>query len=157
MIGCRVFFFRTCFTCSIASLLTFFFRFFVLFNYCCSDARVFAKRLVHEFLVTHCHTEWYLLFLSLVQGKINLLNGHYYRHCSWIDRFNPFNKNYVAAGTEEHWSSTWSRLKSIWTEATICMASEFLKFWIHNISKIGLYYLQFIPSVGLGSPDWRSS
>ena len=43
-------------------LLTFFFCFFVLFHFCCSHARVFGKALVHEYLISCGHTEWYLLF-----------------------------------------------------------------------------------------------
>ena len=41
------------------SLLTFFLSFFVLFHSCCSHARVFGKTLVHEFLISYNHTEWY--------------------------------------------------------------------------------------------------
>ena len=37
--------------------------FFVLFHFCCSDAQVFGTILVHEFDISYCHTEWYLIFL----------------------------------------------------------------------------------------------
>ena len=47
---------------SILSLLNFFICFFVLFDPCCSHARVFGKTLVHEFPISYSHTEWYLLF-----------------------------------------------------------------------------------------------
>ena len=45
-----------------ASLLTFFFCFFILFHSCCSHARVFGKPLVHEFPMSYSHTECYLFF-----------------------------------------------------------------------------------------------
>ena len=44
-----------------SSLLTFF-CLFVLFHSCCSNAQVFGKTLVHKFLISYRHTEWYLLF-----------------------------------------------------------------------------------------------
>ena len=43
-----------------ASLLIF--SFSVLLHSCCSHAQVFGKTLVHEFLISYSHTEWYLLF-----------------------------------------------------------------------------------------------
>ena len=46
----------------LASLLTIFICFFVLFRSCCSHARVFEKTLVHEFPMSYSHTEWYLPF-----------------------------------------------------------------------------------------------
>ena len=57
-------FFRVRFTSfhSHSSLLTFFFCFFVLFDYCCSHARVFGKTLVHEFYISYSYTDWYLRF-----------------------------------------------------------------------------------------------
>ena len=36
--------------------------FFVLFSSCCFHAQVFGKTLVHEFRISYCHTEWFLLF-----------------------------------------------------------------------------------------------
>ena len=45
-----------------ASLLTVF-CFFILFYSCFSHSPVFGKTLVHEFLISYSHTEWYL-FLS---------------------------------------------------------------------------------------------
>ena len=58
------FLFRAHFTCfhTLVSLITFSFCFFVLFHSCCSHARLFGKTLVHEFLISYSHTEWYLLF-----------------------------------------------------------------------------------------------
>ena len=47
-----------------ASLLSFFVYFFLLFRSCCSHARVFGKTLVHEFIMSYSHTEWYLPFLA---------------------------------------------------------------------------------------------
>ena len=57
-----------CFFHPHASLLTSFVCFFVLFDSCCSHARVFGKTLVHEFPISYSHTEWYLLF-SLCEGN----------------------------------------------------------------------------------------
>ena len=34
----------------------------VLFRSCCSHAQVFGKTLVHEFLISYSHTEWYFIF-----------------------------------------------------------------------------------------------
>ena len=52
-----------------------FFCSYVLFNTCCSHARVFRKTLVHEFLICYSHTEWYLLFRgakwSLLEPKLS--------------------------------------------------------------------------------------
>ena len=36
-----------------------FFSFSVLFHSCCFHAQVFGKILVHEFLISYSHTEWY--------------------------------------------------------------------------------------------------
>ena len=49
-----------------ASLLTFFVRFDILCNSCCSHARVFGKTLVQEFHISFSHTEWYLFFSDSV-------------------------------------------------------------------------------------------
>ena len=38
-------------------LFTFFVCFFILFHYCCSHARVFGKKLVHEFLISYNRNE----------------------------------------------------------------------------------------------------
>ena len=46
-----------------ASLLTFV-CFSVLFDSCCSHARVFGRALVHEFLISYSHTEWCLPLLA---------------------------------------------------------------------------------------------
>ena len=63
-IGRRNFFFRDRFTSfhTHASLPAFFFCFYILFHTCCSHVRVFGKTLVHEFLISYGHTEWYLRF-----------------------------------------------------------------------------------------------
>ena len=45
-----------------ASLHTVVVCFFILFHSCSSHDRVFAKTLLHEFLISYSHTEWYLLF-----------------------------------------------------------------------------------------------
>ena len=68
------FFFRARFTSfhNHASLLTFF-CYFVLFHSCGSNARVFGKTLVHEFLISYNHTEWYLFFFPTVQLQVNIL------------------------------------------------------------------------------------
>ena len=47
-----------------ASLLTFFFCFFILFHPWCFHARVFGKILVHEFHISNSHTECYLIFFE---------------------------------------------------------------------------------------------
>ena len=60
----------------------FFICFFVLFNSCCSDARLFGKTIVHEVPISYSQTERYFLFLSLVQDKLNIPRGPYHRHCS---------------------------------------------------------------------------
>ena len=64
MIGRRDFFIsrRLYFFLTDASLLTFFVGLFILFNFYCSHARVLGKTLVHEFPISYCHTEWYLIF-----------------------------------------------------------------------------------------------
>ena len=54
-------FFRFTFFHTHSCRLTFF-CFFVLFHSCSSHAGVFGKTLVHEFHISYCHTEWYLLF-----------------------------------------------------------------------------------------------
>ena len=58
------FFFRARFTSfhTHAYLLTFFICCFILFDSCCSHARVFGKTLLHEFFISYSHTEWYLPF-----------------------------------------------------------------------------------------------
>ena len=50
----------------ICSLLKFFLCFIVLFQSCCSHARVFGKTLVHEFLIFYSHTEWNFLSLGTI-------------------------------------------------------------------------------------------
>ena len=77
VLGCRDFFFHVHFTSTHthASLLSFFFCFFILFHSCCSHARVFGKTPVHEFVTFYSHTELYFLFLSLVHEKTNMTNG----------------------------------------------------------------------------------
>ena len=45
------------------SLLTFFVCFFILFHSCCSHARLFGKKNLHEFPISYSQTEWYLPFL----------------------------------------------------------------------------------------------
>ena len=40
--------------------LAFFVRYVILFNFCCSHARVFGKTLVHKFPMSYSHTEWYV-------------------------------------------------------------------------------------------------
>ena len=58
-----------------ASLLAFFLYFFILFNSCWSNARVFGKTLEHEFPISYSHTEWYFIFsrgeivLALAEGS----------------------------------------------------------------------------------------
>ena len=37
-------------------------RLLILFHSCCSHGLVFGKTLVHEFPISYCRTEWYLLF-----------------------------------------------------------------------------------------------
>ena len=54
----------------------------VLFQSCCSHARVFGKTLLHEFPISYSRTLWHFIFLSLMQDKLNMPNGHYYRLCS---------------------------------------------------------------------------
>ena len=56
-------FFRARFTSfhAHASLLIFF-SFSVLFHFWCSHAQVFGKTLVHDFLISYSHTEWYFIF-----------------------------------------------------------------------------------------------
>ena len=44
----------------------------VLFQSCCSHARVFGKTLVHEFPIFYSHTEWYFL--------ISLFGAREYKH-----------------------------------------------------------------------------
>ena len=51
-----------------AFLLSLFVCFVILFNSCCSHARVFAKTLVHEFPISFSRTKWYLIF-SLCEGN----------------------------------------------------------------------------------------
>ena len=62
-------FFRNLFTSFLtlllSSLLTFFVCFCILFNSCCSHARVFGKTLVHQFLISYSHTECFFLLLFL--------------------------------------------------------------------------------------------
>ena len=64
MIGHRDIFFRTCFASfhTHASLLIFFVCFFILFDSCCSHARVFEKTLAHELPISCSHTEWYVFY-----------------------------------------------------------------------------------------------
>ena len=45
-----------------ASLLAIFIFFFILFDYCCSHARVFGETPVHEFPISYSNTEWYFIF-----------------------------------------------------------------------------------------------
>ena len=45
--------------------LAFFFCFFIFFHSCCSHVWVVGKTLMHEFLISYSHTEWYLLFLTM--------------------------------------------------------------------------------------------
>ena len=80
-------FFHACFTFLHihASLLTFFVCLFLLFpcsHSCCSHAPVFVKILVHEYPISYSHTKWYFIFfLSLVQERLNMHSGCYYRQC----------------------------------------------------------------------------
>ena len=55
-------FFRAYFTSfhTHASLLTFLECLFVLFQFCCSHARVFWKTIVHRFPISYIHTECYI-------------------------------------------------------------------------------------------------
>ena len=62
----RVTYFHT-----LVSILTFFVCY--LFHSCCSNARVFGKTLLHEFLVSCSHTEWYLLFSDSITIQANIL------------------------------------------------------------------------------------
>ena len=55
---------RASFTSFYFSLLTFCICFFILFHSCCSCVWVFLKSLMHEFHISCCHTEWYLLFFN---------------------------------------------------------------------------------------------
>ena len=68
MIGCRDSFF-SChlyfFPYSHLSSYTFFVCFFILFHFCCFHSRLLGKTLVHEFLISYSHTEWYLLFFAI--------------------------------------------------------------------------------------------
>ena len=79
-----------------ASLLTFF-CVFVLFRSCCSHARVFEKTLVHEFLISYSHTEWYFFSVRrnsscfgrsfAYQNLIKLTRHSFYnfvRICMWV-------------------------------------------------------------------------
>ena len=77
MIGCRNFIFRARFTAyhNHVSLLTFIVFFFILFHSCCSHARVFGKTLVHEFLISSSHTEWYLLFSDSATSSAQCVFG----------------------------------------------------------------------------------
>ena len=50
-----------------ASLITVFVCFFILYDSCCSNPRVFWKTPVNEFPISNSHTEWYLF--SLCESK----------------------------------------------------------------------------------------
>ena len=67
---------RARFTCfhTHAYLLIFFVCLFILFR-SCSHAQVFGKTLVHEFLISYCHTEWYLLFFDSATTSAQCLFG----------------------------------------------------------------------------------
>ena len=68
--------------------LTFFVCLFVLFNSCCSHARVFGKTLAHEFQISYCHAELYFIFSLFGARETKHAQWHYYRHCSWSGRSN---------------------------------------------------------------------
>ena len=53
-----------------SSLLTFF-CYFVLFDSCCSYARVFGKTLTQELIIFYCLTEWYLVYFPSVQLQVH--------------------------------------------------------------------------------------
>ena len=55
-----------------ASLLIVFVCPIVLFQSCCSHSRVFGKTLLHEFIISYSHTEWYFL--------ISLFGAREYKH-----------------------------------------------------------------------------
>ena len=64
-----------------ASVLTFFFCCIVLFHSCCSQARVFGKTLVHEFIVSYSQAELYLHFFdsATISAQIESVRaGDYY-------------------------------------------------------------------------------
>ena len=52
---------------TLSSLLSVFVCSIVLFQSCCSHARVFGKTLLHEFPLFYSHTEWY--FISIFGAK----------------------------------------------------------------------------------------
>ena len=67
-----------CFFHTHASLLFVFVCFCILFHFCCSHARVFGKTFVHEFPISYCHTEWFLLFsrndlIEMVVEKLTII------------------------------------------------------------------------------------
>ena len=41
----------------------------IMFNYCCSQALVFRKTLVHKFYISNSHAEWY--FFQIVQLQVH--------------------------------------------------------------------------------------
>ena len=42
------------------------------FRFCCSNARVFGKTLVHQFPISYSHAEWYFCFPT-VQLQVHIL------------------------------------------------------------------------------------
>ena len=71
-LGCRDFFYRGAFTSfhTHFSRHAFYFCSCVLFHSCCSYARVFGRTLVHEFLISYCHTEQCLFFFEVKQSLL---------------------------------------------------------------------------------------
>ena len=76
-LGCRDFFFSfvpALLLSILVSLITFF-CYFVLCHSCCSHARVFGKTLLHEFLISYNHTEWYLFFSDSTTTRAQCVFG----------------------------------------------------------------------------------
>ena len=59
----------------LTSLFSFFFCCFVLFHSCCSHARVFAKTLVHELLISYGHNEWCFIFSDSATTRAQYVFG----------------------------------------------------------------------------------
>ena len=66
MIGRRDFFFLSCmlYFFPYSRFSYYLVHLFILFHSCCFHAWVIGKTPVHEFPISYCHTEWYLLFFE---------------------------------------------------------------------------------------------
>ena len=80
--------------------------------------------------ISNSHTEWSFSFLSLMQEKLNMPRGHYYRLCSWSVRSNHLiQKTTLGENTKNHAKYCWSTedFKKILRNNLLKFTSLFLK------------------------------